>query len=522
MSTKLPQFLQNLEERLRAPEFVFVATLLEAFPLAAIYLVGGAVRDAVLNRESKDYDFVVTGVPAEELQRFLGQIGLVNFVGRVFGVLKFVPDAAYDQIKVQGLEPFDIALPRTEVPAGTGGYRDVEVQSDHTMRIEDDLGRRDFTVNAMAVKLVVAGGHVVVEELVDPFGGLKDIETKLIRAVGVPEDRFQEDYTRMLRALRLAVQLGFKIESATQDAIEKLVGHLDDMKNGIHVTPRETIAKELIRAYVAKPLVAFDLAEELGIHRVLFPEFAAMKTCPQPHEWHAEGDVFTHTRLAMTHLGSKEFEEFFGDPPAGGQWDALLVFAVLLHDIGKPPTLKTPEKDGADRVRFDGHDEVGAKMVGVIADRLKLSSMPEGSRYHINRDHLVWLIRNHLISMNPALEMRSTTIEKYFYNPLVPGEHLLRLTFCDGSASLPASGGPSDLSNLRALSDRMKKVGIMAEAKKRLPKPLIDGIVVMETLNLPPSKQIGDILKQLREEQLLGNLTSPEEAIEYLNREYKK
>ncbi len=518
MSTKLPLFLTNLEERLRAPEFVFIATLLEAFPVAQVYLVGGAVRDAALARESKDYDFVVTGVPAEELQRFLASIGIVNFVGRVFGVLKFVPDAAYDQVKVQGLEPFDIALPRTEVPAGTGGYRDVEVQSDHTMRIEDDLGRRDFTVNAMAVKLLTAGGRVVVEELVDPFGGLNDLEKKLIRAVGEAETRFQEDYTRMLRALRLAVQLGFKIEPVTHGAIEKLIGHIDDMRDGVHLVPRETIAKELIRAYVAKPLAAFDLAEELGIHRVLFPEFAAMKTCPQPHEWHAEGDVFTHTRLAMTHLGSKEFAEFFGD----AEWDALLVFAVLLHDIGKPPTLKTPEKDGTDRVRFDGHDEVGAKMVGVIADRLKLSSMPEGSRYHINRDHLVWLVRNHLISMNPADEMRSTTIEKYFYNPLVPGEHLLRLTFCDGSASLPANGGASDLNNLRTLVDRMKKVGIMAEAKKRLPKPLIDGIVVMETLNLPPSKTIGDILKVLREEQLLGNLKTPEEAIEYLQKEYKK
>lgn len=516
MTQKLAPFLTAMEERLRAPEFAFIAALVDAFPAAEVYLVGGAVRDAALNRESKDYDFVVAGVPAEELQRFLGQIGIVNFVGRVFGVLKFVPDAAYDQVKILGLEPFDIALPRTEIPAGTGGYRDVAVKSDHTMRIEDDLSRRDFTVNAMAAKLATSNQRLVISELVDPFHGCEDVQAKIIRAVGKPEERFQEDYTRMLRALRLAVQLGFKIESATQNAIEQLVPHLDDMHNGVHVTPRETIAKELIRAYVAKPLVAFDLAEELGIHRVLFPEFAAMKTCPQPYEWHAEGDVFTHTRLAMTHIGSTEFADFFGDR----EWDALLVFAVLLHDVGKPATLKTPEDHGADRVRFDGHDEVGAKMVGAIADRLKLSSMPEGSRYHINRDHLVWLVRNHLISMNPAEEMRSTTIEKYFYNPLVPGDHLLRLTFCDGSASLPAHGGASDLSNLRALIDRVKKVGIMSEAKKRLPKPLIDGIVVMETLGLPPSKQIGDILKQLREEQLLGNLKTPEEAIEYLKNHY--
>jgi poly(A) polymerase len=230
----------------------------------------------------------------------------------------------------------------------------------------------------------------------------------------------------------------------------------------------------------------------------------------------AEGDVLTHTRLALTHLGSKAFAEFFGN----GDFDALLVFAVLLHDIGKPPTLKTPEKDGADRIRFDGHDDVGARMVEAIAYRLKLSSMPEGSRYHIRIDHLVWLVRNHLISLNSAEEMRSTTIEKYFYNPLLPGEHLLRLTFCDGSAAIPKVGQP-DLQNLRALIDRVKKVGIMAEAKKRLPKPLIDGLVVMETLGLKQSPRVGEILRALREEQLLGNLKSAEEAVEYLKKNYR-
>ncbi len=515
MQPKNIKFLKHIEERLQALEFAFLKDLAAAFPAAGLYLVGGAVRDAVLGRESKDYDFVVSGVPAEELQKFLGTLGIVNLVGRVFGVLKFTPDAAYDLVKAQGLEPFDIALPRTDVAAGTGGYRDVEVHGDPALPIEKDLERRDFTINAMAVKLQVTSYKLQVAELVDPFGGIKDIENKIIRAAGKPQERFQEDYTRLLRAVRFASELGFIIELETKEAIEKLMVHMNDEKNGEWVTPRETIAKELIRAYVANPVRAFDLAEELGIHRVLIPEMEAMKGCPQPEAYHSEGDVFTHTKLAISQLGSDDFEKIFGERT----WNALLVFTVLFHDIGKPPTLKTPEKDGADRVRFDGHDEVGAVMAEKIVERLKLSSMPEESRYHIRKDHLVWLIRHHLIFLNDPEELRTTTIEKYFFNPYLPGDALLRLGFCDGSAALPPTGKP-DLVHLTGTMERIRKVGIMTEAKKRLPKALINGDIVMEVLGIKPSARVGEILLALREKQLLGELTTKEEAIAYTKEHY--
>ena len=148
------------------PYFFWIINLLTAYPQAEVFLVGGAVRDSLLKRaasmeaslapagrDSKDYDFIVRGVQARKLQEFLGTVGIVNLVGRSFGVYKFIPDEGYDDFKASGLEAFDVALPRTEHAWGTGGYRDVEVQSDHELTIEEDLGRRDFTINAMALCL---------------------------------------------------------------------------------------------------------------------------------------------------------------------------------------------------------------------------------------------------------------------------------------------------------------------------------------------------------------------------------
>ena len=130
--------------------FPFLIKISEQFPQAQIYVVGGAVRDFLLGRASKDLDFVVRGVPAEELEEFLEGMGRINLVGRNFGVFKFVPSGGDDH------NPIDIALPRTEHALGTGGYHDFEVQSDPELPIEDDLSRRDFTVNAIALDITRA------------------------------------------------------------------------------------------------------------------------------------------------------------------------------------------------------------------------------------------------------------------------------------------------------------------------------------------------------------------------------
>lgn len=226
-------------------------------PEARWFVVGGAVRDALLGRATTDVDFAVVGIEAPSLEKFLRERGEVNLVGNAFGVFKFRPresDASYD-----------IALPRREHPAGTGGYRDVETQSDPRLPIEEDLARRDFTVNAMAWDLAAA-------RLIDPYRGRADIEKKLLRAVGNPSERFAEDLTRLLRGLRLAVQLGFEIERETWSAMQALMPRIAEKRDGRRIVPEELAARELLKSLAADPVRAAMMWEDGGALKALAPE----------------------------------------------------------------------------------------------------------------------------------------------------------------------------------------------------------------------------------------------------------
>jgi len=220
-------------------------------------VVGGAVRDALLSRGLSDFDVLVAGVEPVALARFLEERGSVDFVGRTFGVFKFTPKG--------GGTTLDIALPRREKPAGTGGYRDVVTHADPHMPIEEDLARRDFTINAMAWE--AASGA-----LIDPHGGQADLEKKLVRAVGDPAMRFQEDYTRMLRALRFAVQLDFGIEAKTWEALRASMTHVNEVRHGLRLVPYELVARELLKSLEADPIRTAELWTDAGALQAVAPE----------------------------------------------------------------------------------------------------------------------------------------------------------------------------------------------------------------------------------------------------------
>lgn len=228
-----------------------------AFPEAGVFLVGGCVRDELLGRAAKDVDLVVTGVGAEALEKFLADRGEVRLVGKRFGVFKSRSKDGFEA---------DVALPRTESPAGTGGYRDVETQSDPKLSIEDDLARRDFTVNAMAKDLHGDG-------LVDPFDGEDDLKAKRLRAVGDPRVRFSEDRSRMLRTLRFSAQLGFDIEEGTWGALRDGMPRVNDLRpDGERVVPYEAVAREFLKGFEADALRTAELWETSGAFDALMPE----------------------------------------------------------------------------------------------------------------------------------------------------------------------------------------------------------------------------------------------------------
>ncbi len=446
-------------------------------PDAEVFLVGGAVRDLLLKRPLGDLDFVVRGVPLPKLQRWLAKFGEVNFVGKNFGVLKFKPRGSRTDV--------DVALPRTEHAFGTGGTRDVDVRFDAKLPLTDDLQRRDFTVNALAANLQTG-------LLTDSGTGLADLGARKLRAVGRPADRFQEDFSRILRGLRLAVELGFDFEDRTWRAMKTLVPNLAST-----VVPRELVAKEFLKAFSADPLKVIDLWDLAGAFRAVMPEVLAMHGCPQPPEFHSEGDVWTHARLSVEKALSPAFKKAFRHP---ARLETLL--AMFLHDVGKPATLQTPAEHGTDRIRTSGHDVEGALIARTLAERLHLSSH-EGL---VDSDRLEWLVRNHMIAL-AAQDMRPSTLERYFLIERERGDELLKLIWADSAATINRNGQPA-FGALTTLRQRLKKL----TPRQTPAKPLVRGDELMQVLSLPSGPIVGRLLTMLRDAQLEKKIRTRRDA----------
>ncbi len=516
------QLQEKFKKILEKEKFAFswLEKLKKEFKNSEVYLVGGATRDIVLNRETKDFDFVIRNISSQDLEKFLSFLGKVSLVGKAFGVFKFIPK------NWDPSNPIDVALPRTEHAFGTGAYKDIEAKSNPKLSIEKDLSRRDFTINAIALKLDVSKNQEIkILKLVDPFKGLKDIKNKIIKAVGNPEERFKEDYSRMLRAIRFSIELNFKIEEKTWQAIKNNISHLNDLEietkliergralepeiDEKRIVPYEVIAKEFLKSLKADPVKTFDLYDQVNLWQEIMPEILKMKGCPQPKEFHSEGDVWTHTRLTLEKLSSKEFEkEFKKEPPS-----LELILSALFHDIGKPYTIKIPEKNGVDRIRFDEHDLVGAELTEKICQRLRLSS-PE--KIGIDPKKVAWLVRNHMILIAGDIsKMKTTTIEKYFFNQEYPSDDLLKLSFVDIAATFLEGRGP-DFSKFYQMKKRINEIRRVFQSKKEVPRPLLNGYEIIEKFGLKPGPKIGQLLEKLREKQLSGKIKTKEEAFAYL------
>jgi len=494
----------SISRQLTHPDFSFIRHLTRKHPRVEIFLVGGAVRDALLGRPTKDFDFIVRNISARALERTLKTLGSINLVGKTFGVFKYVPK------NTKNKEAIDIAFPRTEhTLLGTGGYKDFSVQSNPTLPIERDLERRDFTINAIAIHVTWNTKHGTIKKIIDPCNGIKDIQKKIIRTVGKPEERFKEDSTRMLRAIRFACQLDFTIEQTTARAITQHIHRLNAMKQETRVIPYELIGKEIVKAFYATPRRAVELLDHYGAIQAVMPELLRMKGCPQPPNWHTEGDVWVHTLLALDILDSRRFRRAF----PGAQRDAEVLFGTLFHDIGKPYTIKTPERDGTDRIRFSEHDIVGARVAREICERLRLSQFPEETPLHINADHLHWIVAKHLMIVKERLQkMKATTIEKYFFNPNVPSEKLIQVAYADSAATIHVGGKP-DLSNHRYLRTLLRRMRGSHTPTRPLPKKILDGEEIMRTFKIPEGPRIGSLLRIVREAQLKKKIRTKKEAL---------
>ncbi|MBU1180381.1 CCA tRNA nucleotidyltransferase [Patescibacteria group bacterium] len=482
--------IQKFNETLKKEGVFDLARVLrKKFSKAELYLVGGSVRDIVLDRPVKDIDILICKVKIKDLERELKKIGKVSLVGQRFSVLKFVPK--------NGKGYIDIAIPRKDFPKGTGIYKDLKVKSDPNLPIECDLERRDFTINTMA-------WNILKEELVDPFGGMEDLKRKIIRTVGRAQERFREDYSRMLRAIRFAMQLNFKIEDRTRRAIKKHIGHIDDKIGKERKVPYEIISSEFLKAFDAEPIKTIELYFDCGAMKKLMPEICAMKSCTQPKEFHSEGDVLTHTLLALKSLDSKMFKKYFSQPIT-----LTTKIAILLHDVGKPKTKKKIQG----KIKFRNHAQEGAKIAKKMLGRMKMSAPPEVG---INVEEAAWLINNHLLFLHTDPEkMKKTTFEKYLFNERFSGEAHLWLFLADAMATKPA-GKNTDFTRFKKAYKLWKEM--QKEEKKKPPKSLLNGREVMNILKIKSGPKVGEILELLREEQLNKRIKNKNQAKIFLKK----
>lgn len=427
-----------------------------------LYEVGGAVRGRLLGipQSQKDTDYLVTGIPLSDLISLLKGFGFVDLVGRFFGVIKFTE-------KETGIT-FDISLPRKEKSTGLG-HKDFEVDFDPSLPVEVDLGRRDFTINAMALE--VAG-----QKLIDPFGGQADLKSRLVREV-FPQ-AFEEDPLRILRAVQFASRFNFEIEPKTWE-------HLVASVKLIETVAAERVAEELNKLFLLspKPSVGFKLMEKSGLLKILLPELAEGVGVVQPGGYH-RWEVFEHTLQVVD-----------AAPPK-----LHLRWAALLHDVAKPRT-KVEVEDGA---TFYGHEKLGSKMAKQILRRLKYSNE--------FTDQVFLLVDKHMFTTGVTDKGVRRLIRK-----IGPGLVFDLLDLRRADVVGQGMGGKTD--DVDELEDRIK-----AELEKKPPFSVRDlavtGHDVMEQLELPPGPKVGKVLNYLLEQVLDDPTLNEKSALIKLAKEY--
>ena len=294
---------------------------------AQAIVVGGAVRDHFLELPCKDYDIEVYGlVKIERLEEILSHYGSVNLVGKSFGILKFVYEG----------EEYDFSFPRREQKVATG-HKGFDVDCDGSMSFKEASLRRDFTVNAL-------GYNVEQELFLDPFGAKEDMESKRLRHIS--SKTFVEDPLRVYRAVQFSARFGYSLDKETFDLCYNMVkdGLLDEL-------PKERVYTEFTKLLLKsnKPSIGFELMRELGILERYFPELYSLVGIPQSTIWHPEGDVWTHTLMAVDKMVELKRDD--------EKHDLKMMFAILCHDLGKVThTQITPEKISA-----IGHEKAGVE-----------------------------------------------------------------------------------------------------------------------------------------------------------------
>lgn len=407
-----------------------------------VYFVGGSVRDLMLKREIKDWDLTTNAIPSEILKLFPK-----GFYNNDFGTVGVKWDKGVVEITTY----------RTEVSL-TPTHKPEKISWGKT--IDEDLARRDFTINAIALKLVGKSNSF---EIVDPFGGEADLRKKVVKAVGDANLRFKEDALRLLRAIRIATELEFKIDGETWKKIKQdstLIEHIS----------KERVQIELLR--ILKSKNAYDgimLLYTSGLLKYIIPELVDGVGMSQsrPGRHHTD-DVFTHNVLSLKYCPSN---------------DPIVKFATLIHDIGKPKAMK---KDKENLVIFHNHEVIGAKIAAKICDRLRFSKK--------DKEKVINLIRWHMFSVNENLT--DAGVRRFIRRIGVENvKDMMDLRVGDR-----LGGGTQTAESWRLKLFKQKIEEQLKPAPFSINDLAIDGNDIMKLLQIKPGPKVGDILQKLFEE----------------------
>lgn len=410
-------------------------------------LVGGCVRDLVLQREPADYDVATDAFPERVQELFPHSIA----IGAQFGVV----------IIYEGEAQVEVATFRSDIGYSDGRHPDKVV---YAKSPEEDVKRRDFTINGLLL-------DTEKNEILDFVGGRADLAAGKIRAIGEPGVRFDEDKLRMMRAVRFAARFGYAIEPETLSAIRERAGKINE------VSPeriRDECTKLLIEGAARR---AFELLDETGLLGGVLPEIARMKGVEQPPQFHPEGDVWIHTRMMLEQL------------PAG--CPLTLAWGVLLHDVGKPPTFKPPIGPG-ERIRFDGHVEVGTRMAEEICDRLHFSNEDTAQ--------ITSLVEHHL-RFKDVFQMRAATLKRF-----------VRLPHFEEHLELHRLDCLSSHRNLEAYAFVQRFLAETPPEQVRPPRVLTGDD--LKALGFAPGPLYKEILHAVEDAQLEGKVWSKAQAMD--------
>ena len=439
------------------------------------YLAGGCVRDLLLGRGPSDYDVATSATPDVVLNLFPRTFA----VGAHFGVVLVASESQEEPVSPEGSRGAEhiteVATFRSDGAYSDGRHPDVVR---YTTSAEEDVRRRDFTINGLLLDPSRLSSSLIDPQektfavragLIDHVHGLADLDAGIIRAIGQPEQRFEEDHLRMLRAVRFAARFGFHIYPATASAIRRFAPKTNAVSRE---RVRDELTKMLTEGHARR---AFELLDETGLLAEVLPEVARMKGVEQPPNFHPEGDVWTHTLLLLAQLDA-------GCPLA-------LAWAALLHDVGKPPTFVR-----ADRIRFNGHVDVGVAIAAEICRRFRFSN---------DETHqILSLVQNHM-RFADARHMKVSTLKRFFRLENFPQHLALHRMDC-----LAGSGNLDHWNFVRERYESMPEEAVR-------PAPLLTGRELIAA-GYQPGAAFKQMLRTVEDAQLEGAIATTAEALAFL------